>query len=152
MPVSLTELRSDPSQVQDLPLLLIVVGANIEAEVSDRLTAMELAQELEARLESDRSRCVVILTDLWYVNHAHLHGHPVISIGAPEINAATAMLATRTPTMLLADDRYRIHLDPELIDLRCCLWGKGPSATRDAVHVFLKKYADEFIAAIPRSA
>ena len=136
-------------------LLLIVVGASIEAEVTDRPLAYRLQGEIAAAPVgdgavggemNDRGRLTpVVCTDLWYLNTQPLRLRPTIAIGSPESNAATAFLATRMPTALVVEERYRIQLDPEYMEMKACLWGTSDRDTAAAVDVFVDRYLAEFL-------
>src|SRR5688572_24511798 len=87
-------------------LLLIVVGAHLRAELHDRPLTDRLLQAIRARGPA-RLRPVVC-TDVWYLNAPELHARPVIAVGDPSVNAATAYLSNRLPTALLIEDSLRI--------------------------------------------
>jgi hypothetical protein len=123
----------------------IVVGAHIEAELTDRLVANRLRDRMieviAASPDADCSRLhPVVITDLWYLNNQPLRVRPTIAIGRPEVNAATAYLARKVPTALVVEDAYRIQVDPEFIDVHACLWGTSPAATATSAEVFEKRY------------
>ena len=89
--------------------LLIVVGAHLRAEMSDRRIAYGLRDRLLAHVDAwDTPPAVIVCTDLWYLNHDDLRRCPTISIGAPEVNALTAYLADRLDSVLAVDDDERI--------------------------------------------
>jgi hypothetical protein len=136
--------------------ILLVVGAHPRAEAADRPAAYRLRERIEQWLVDSRERldggehtglAPVVLTDLWYVNAVELHTRPAVCLGPPELNAATAWLAVRLPTALMVEERLRIHLDPELIELKVCLWGAGPNGTAAAADVFCERYLTEFLRA-----
>jgi hypothetical protein len=129
----------------------IVVGAHIEAELTDRLVANRLRDRMvEVIAASDDGACnrlhPVVLTDLWYLNNQPLRLRPTIAIGRPEVNAATAYLARKVPTALVVEDAYRIQVDPEFIDVHACLWGTSPAATATAAEVFEKRHLERWLA------
>ena len=129
-------------------MLPIVVGAHPEAEANDRVVGYGLRRKVldwqDATPDVQRLKPVV-MTDLWYLNDDDLRGRPTITVGRPEINAATAWLAGRLPTALVVDAAYRIQLDPELIDLRACIWGRGPRETESGVMCFVARYLGDFL-------
>ena len=90
----------------------------------------------------------LIVTDLWFLNAPPLMERPTISIGDPEVNAVTAWMSTRLPTIMVVDDVLRIQMDPELLDLRACFWGVTQEATETATETFIAKYLPEFLDAV----
>lgn len=129
---------------------LVVVGASIEAERSDRALAHRLRDSIlsfQQLLGPPQPFDILTCTDVWYLNDSSLLAFPAISIGSPETNAATAFLAGRIPTAMMIDQTYRIHLDPELVELRACLWGANPAMTKAAVEVFEQRYLEPFVRA-----
>lgn len=120
----------------------VVVGAHLEAEISDRPLAYALRDRLAARLGADDA--VVVCTDLWYLNEKAMRLRPAITLGRAEINAAAAWLLQRVPTTILVEGRYRVHIDPELVDFDVCLWGPDARGTRDAVAAFEARWLDAY--------
>jgi len=144
---------------EDIEQLFIVVGADLRAEISDRPLAYRLRDRViqwQGQLQDHESAepvtavelaSIVVCTDLWYLNANELMGQPAISIGEPGMNAATAYLANRLPTAMVAEGRFRVHLDPEFIDAHACIWGVDPRATAEAIDVFAERYLDAFMGA-----
>lgn len=135
-------------------LLLIVTGAHLKAERDDRPLAYRLRdviiqwQKTEANGHPQwSSREVLVCSDLWYLNNNDLHHLPVISIGEPGVNAASAYFANRLPEALIIDQTLRVQLDQELIDLKVCIWGVDTQATAAGVDVFVKRYLEDFLTA-----
>ena len=137
-------------------MLLIVVGSTLIAEMRDRPLAYRLREEVERRLDglmsadaaSDAERLLpVVCNDLWYVNARDLASRPVIAIGEPNSNAATALISNRLPPGLVVESSLRIHLDAEFIDLRAAIWGADAEATASAIDLFAQRYLDEFLRA-----
>ncbi len=145
--------RHDPlgERVRELDtvrLLPIVVGAHLEAEITDRPRAGRLREEIRSwpgRREITDPLEPVIVTDLWYLNADDLRRRPTITIGRPEINAVTAHLAGRIPTAFMVEETYRIQLDPEYVDLNVCIWGPDGPTTGAAVERFLERYLAEYL-------
>ena len=136
-------------------LLLIVVGARLEAELTDRALGYRLREQIlrwQERAEGPVSLRPVLCTDLWYLNTQALRLRPTIALGSPDDNAATAYLAARIPTALIVEDCYRIQLDPELIDLNACLWGTSPETTATALDCFSQRYLPQYLAMAHRMA
>lgn len=132
-------------------MIMIVVGAHLRAEVDDRPLAQRLCETMRARIASSASQRrdstlnPVICTDVWYLNNAELHERPVIAIGEPGVNAATAYFCNRLPTALMVENVFRVHLDPEFLEPRACLWGACSASTSAAIDVFVERYLDSFL-------
>lgn len=132
-------------------LLLIVVGANLRAEIADRPLGYRLCERIDAwqnevcaREELARLRPVVC-TDVWYLNNNELMERPTIAIGDPAVNAACAYLSTRLPTAFVIEETLRVHLDPDFIDMQVCMWGASDEATASAVDLFVNRHMDAFL-------
>lgn len=145
------------SPVLDLSqTLLIVVGAHPQAETSDRPLAYGLLQRIRQWLERSASSepmpiRPLVLTDLWYMNHASLQKRPTISLGAPGVNALSAYYWQRRHKVTgpdVADSQMVIQIDPEYIDLRVCVWGRDQALTEAAVTHFSEHYLDTFLRAV----
>lgn len=135
-------------------LMFIVVGTSLIAEVTDRPAAYELRREILEwqqrqgdELDADERLVPVVCADLWYVNQPDLLHRPCISIGSPESNAASAMLALRLPTALRVEGALEVCMDPEHIDPRAVVWGAPEGAIADAVDAFVRRYLDGFLGA-----
>lgn len=131
-------------------LLPVVVGARLEAELFDRPLAYRLLAQIHARratLADAASLRPVVCSDLWYLNDADLQARPAITIGDPDVNAATAFLARRLPTAFVVEGSLRIQLDLEFLDLRACLWGADARATAQCHDLFVERYLDDFLRA-----
>lgn len=131
--------------------LPIVVGAHVRAEVEDRPIAEALRRALDgpARL---RGLAPVVVTDLWYLNTEPLRSQPTVAIGRPEINALSAFLADKLPSVLAVDDRLVVLLDPELADPAACCWGRDAAATAEAVRAFSERWSERFLLAASGAA
>jgi hypothetical protein len=141
--------HDDDDDLDPRRLLLVVVGAHLRAEVDDRPAARRLQRRIahwqEGNLpEGERLRAVVC-TDLWYLNAPELLAQPTISIGRPQLNAATARMAGRLPTVFVVQDALAVQLDPDLAQLRACVWGVDRRATATAVDHFLLKHLERFL-------
>lgn len=129
-------------------IVLIVVGATLDAERFDRPLGYRLREAIlgwRDEQQADIAVDPVVCTDLWYLNDESLHRLPVVAIGDPEVNAATAYLASRLPTAFVIDDTLRVHLDPDFVEPRACLWGASPTATVSAVDLFTERYLEELV-------
>src|SRR5688572_24965151 len=89
-------------------LVAVVVGAHPRAELTDRPIAYHLRDRMAAWLgsagEQAPSLTPLVCSDVWYLNDDELRRRPTVSIGPPESNALTAMLAGRLPSALAVDD------------------------------------------------
>lgn len=137
---------------------LIVVGAHPRAECLDRPLAYRLADRVRAWLgerfpgDAVGGGCQgvlepLVLTDVWYLNDRSMRARPVVSIGGPGVNALTAALADKLPSVFVIDDAMMVQMDPECAELRVCCWGVGPTETAGAVEVFCERYLEEFLRA-----
>ena len=86
-------------------LILIVVGAHLRSEMTDRQLAYRMREsalrsmdQLEAEDDIVDPLTIVVCTDLWYLNHPELMARPTITIGDPERNSASAYLGNKVPT------------------------------------------------------
>ncbi len=129
-------------------LLLIVVGAHLRAEQSDRPLGYRLRESVlrwqAGHPEAEPLR-PVLCTDLWYLSAQELMQQPTISVGAPDLNAVSAMFANRLPTALVVDQSLQVQLDPEFVTLRACVWGVDAHATASGVEIFETRYLDTFL-------
>ena len=151
-------------------LLLIVVGAHLRAEQSDRPLAYRLRERIlrwidgatgadtaenKAKTTADTPPPIpppppallepLVCTDLWYLNNEELIRRPTITIGAPGVNACTAFLTQRLPSVFVIDDTLQVLMDPELTTLHACCWGVDQSATVSAVDLFAERFLDRFL-------
>jgi hypothetical protein len=134
-------------------LMLIIVGAHLEAEMTDRALGYRLRERI-LDWQSAAGRAAppnpVVCCDLWYLNNQPLRLRPAIAIGRPEINAASAFLAARLPSAFMIEQNYCIQLDPEYIDLNACLWGIDARNTVSAVDMFSQRYLGEYLTHVSR--
>ncbi len=129
-------------------LLVVVVGAHLQAELADRPLGYRLRDSIlrwQAGHPEARPLQPILCTDLWYLNAEDLMLRPTISVGAPELNAVSAFFANRLPTALVIDDSLQVQLDPEFVTLRACVWGVNAEATATSVDLFKKRYLDSFL-------
>ena len=133
-------------------LLLIVVGSHPRAEVADRPVAYDLGHRMEqwlgAHAEADPPDLQpLVLSDVWYLNHAELHRRPALSLGGPEVNALSAYFYPRLPRTLEVEQRLVIQVDPQWLDLRAAVWGADGPQTRAAVDLFRQRYMEDYLQA-----
>lgn len=129
-------------------LLVVVVGAHLRAEQSDRPLGYRLRDSIlrwQAAHPDARPLSPVLCSDLWYLNAPELMVRPTISVGAPELNAVSAFFANRLPAALVIDDSLQVQLDPEFVTLRACVWGVDDAATATGVDLFETRYLDAFL-------
>lgn len=104
--------------------ILVVTGSNLRAEYADRPLAYQLQEAIEqTALEQDHQIKTLVISDLWYLNTQCLQNMPMISIGGPGVNAVSAHLYKKLSNALVAENALVIQMDPELKDLRACIWG-----------------------------
>jgi len=135
--------------------LFIVTGSDLRAEINDR----PLAYRLKATIEGQFSQrlwnpSVIVLSDLWYLHAEPLHKSPMISIGGPRVNAVSANLADKLPSVLAVEQKLMIQMDLLWQDLRAIIWGCNRKFTLDALQIFTaRNYLDRFLdAAMTRSS
>jgi hypothetical protein len=134
-------------------LILIVTGAHLRAEATDRPAAYHLrdliAADLARRGHPHRPSAprILVCSDLWYLNNDPLRSRPTISIGGPGVNALTAFLADKLPSAFAIEDLLMVQADLDFPDLIASCWGRDPEATAAAVAAFAERYLDSFLAA-----
>jgi hypothetical protein len=126
----------DRTAVINSQTIILVVGADVAAELLDRPVAARLRDEIDKRGDVTDCRRAIILTDVLWFKDATLHTQPVIAIGGPSSNALTAALAH-------VDDRWEtpegfegsfIQGPPPQITL----WGQESAQVRDHVEAWIK--------------
>lgn len=138
--------------MSDETMILILVGSDLQAERIDRPLGYRLRETMLRWIDEislselvGDARQPELCTDVWYLNNTELHRCPAVSIGTPEVNAATAYLANRLPIAFTIDHTLQVQLDPELVDLRACIWGESAPATGRGVDLFIERYLDAFL-------
>lgn len=129
--------------------IVIVTGAHPRAEAFDRPTAYRLRDQLAAWLgdhgmEPGPSE-LVVCSDVWYLNADDLRDRPVVSIGGPGVNALTAFLADKLPSVLCVTGQYTIQAEPDFERAVAACWGMEPSQTAAAASMFAARYLDAFL-------
>ena len=157
------------------PLVLIVVGAHLRAEMADRPIAYWIRDRvlswLDAKFAVDAAAAaaaadvedadpgqprpghpcrVVVCSDVWYLNDASLRVWPTVSLGGPGVNALSAYLADKLPGLLVVDDVLMVQMDPELSEVTASVWGIDHAATVSAAEAFAERYLDAFMNAAVR--
>lgn len=129
-------------------LVLVVVGAHLQAEVAHRPLGYRLSEEIErwqARTPEAEPLVPLLCTDLWYLNARELMVRPTISIGPPELNAVSAYFANRLPTVFVIEQQLQVQMDPELVGLQACIWGADDRSTAAGVDLFVERFLDSFL-------
>lgn len=132
-------------------IIPIVVGAHLRAELGDRRRAYYVGESIVNWMEQHQipgPPWPLVCSDMWYLNQVELRTRPTICIGQPELNAATASLASSLETVLLEDDAYRIQGDPEYIQLKYCMWGIDDTHTNQCVEQFITNCMPQFLGSI----
>ena len=130
-------------------LVPVVVGGHLRAEIGDRPAAGWLAERLDERLlacSAGLRSCV--LTDVWFLNDDRFRDRPVVSVGAPDVNALTAFLADKLPSVLSQELVYVIQLDLEFESLEAACWGSTHEATAAACELFVDRHMDRYADAL----
>jgi hypothetical protein len=134
-----------------LPHIMIVTGAHLSAEVYDRPLAYRLQSTILRALKDDEvtepHRKAIVCSDVWYLNQNNLRALPTISIGGPSVNALTAYLASRLPSVLAIDNTMIIQLDDRDCPVATC-WGIDASTTAAAIEAFEEKFLDHFLSGV----
>lgn len=127
-------------------LVLVVVGARLEAEVEDRPIAHDVARRMgdlfDAAVAGPPGTVLVTpVTDLWYMHQESLRSLPVVSIGPPEHNALTAWLADKLPSVAAAEGQWVVQMR----DGAAACWGTRRAGTARAARILLDDWADDFV-------
>jgi hypothetical protein len=130
--------------------LLIVTGSTLRAEQADRPLAYKLKETIDELLEKLHPEYpVVVLSDLWYLNSEPLQKIPIISIGGPGVNAASAHLYKRLPNAFVIDNTLVIQMDMTFADYRASIWGTDHQLTVNALEIFVSRgYMEQYLHAI----
>lgn len=134
-------------------LLPIVIGAHINAEITDRPLGDRVARHVRAvrranDLGSDEGLMPIVMTDIWYLNEVDLMLQPAIVIGEPGVNAATAHWATRIPKAFVVDESHQVLMDLEGPDRTACMWGVDPTKTEAATDHFESRYLQVWLESV----
>ena len=136
-------------------LLCIVVGVQLRAELGDRPLAYRLEQDIRTLLDAALGKPAegqppllspVVLSDVYFLNNEDIQSRPAISVGGPAMNAFSAMLVDKLPTVLAIENTLVVQMDLEMDDPRCAVWGMNHIDTVRAVDLFVVKgYLDMFV-------
>jgi hypothetical protein len=133
--------------------VVIVVGAHLLAEKYDRPISASLQQHIACWRDAEGAPSPlkpITCCDLWWFNHSRLRNAPTISIGGPPVNAVTAYLSQRLPTVVRIEDQLTVQVDLDQQDLRAAIWGADEAQTLAAVKLFRSKYLDDYLKAVRR--
>jgi hypothetical protein len=126
--------------------VLIVTGAHLHAELSDRPLAYRLREAMRGRVEGQGGH-VLVCSDVWYMNNEQLRSCPTVSVGAPGVNALSAFLADKLPSAFVVEGKVLVQADPVFEELVACCWGAGDTGTASAVGAFVERYMEGFVEA-----
>jgi len=87
----------------------------------------------------------VVCSDLWYMNNDALRSRPTVSIGGPGVNALSAFLADKLPSVFTIDEELMVQMDPEGGDRVVSCWGIDEEKTGRAIGIFVERYLDGFM-------
>lgn len=125
--------------------ILIVTGAHLAAEASDRPLAYYLREQIGLVRAGEAG--ALVCSDLWYLNHAELRECATVSIGGPTVSALAAYLAPRLPSVLAVDGVYMVQMDVEGERPVASCWGSDEDGTAAAVQAFVERHMEEFLEA-----
>lgn len=132
--------------------ILIVTGAHLHAEITDRPIAYALrsrVMETLVRLREAPARDdqVVVCSDVWYLNTDSLRACSVISIGGPGVNALTAYLGDKIPSAVAIEGEFVVQYDVSTHEPIAACWGASDRGTRTAVDAFAARFLEPFVRA-----
>lgn len=134
------------------PLIVIVTGSHLSAEVYDRPLAYKVREAIVRRLRDDEvddaHLRVVVCSDVWYLNQDHLRSLPTISVGGPGVSALSAYLADRLPSVLAVDGVMIVQMDVSDGVAVASVWGVDASSTAAAVEAFEERWLDAFLGSV----
>ena len=130
----------------------IVVGASVRAELEDRAAAYSLQAAAERELSRRLGPAmggwrVVVLTDVWYLNHEDLRPCPTIAVGGPGNCALSAAWIGALPEAMSIEDVLAVHARPDFSEPAAVCWGVDGPATRSAAELFAERYLERFAGA-----
>lgn len=126
--------------------ILIVVGASLAPDASDRVSAEALRQEIDRRGLGSLYRRAVVVTDQSWFESELLHQSPTIAVGGPGVNSVSEEFAGQLLTVWTADERVVVQLDQGPAGRRALLWGVDAAATAEAVAAFVERgWLSEFL-------
>ena len=134
------------------PLVVIVTGSHLSAELCDRPQAYRVRDRIVRRLTdeevNDAHLRVVVCSDVWYLNQDHLRTLPTISVGGPSVSALSAYLADRLPSAMAVDGVMMVQMDTNDGIPVASVWGIDAQSTASAVDAFIERHLDQFMDAM----
>lgn len=119
--------------------IFLVTGSDLIAEQKDRPLAYYLKNHIDRYGGQEKSKCGIVVSDLWYLANEPVQGHPTISVGGPAVNKLSRQYWHRLPVALAVDNVFVIQEDVTGQDLRAAIWGMDHETTREAVQTFYQK-------------
>ncbi|MFG0273520.1 MAG: hypothetical protein ACF8QF_00520 [Phycisphaerales bacterium] len=108
----------------------------------------EMLRRLEGRFPDGSPLDVIVCSDVWRLNDESLNTVPTVSIGGPGVNAYSAYLGDKLPSVFVIEDRLIVQADLEWEDLIACCWGMDHALTVQAVEAFMDRYLDDYLDAV----
>lgn len=148
------------TSIEERARVLIVVGAHLRAEAMDRPLAYLLREKVLGWLrqnvtppekEGPVDSRVVVCSDVWYMNQESLRGKATISVGGPEVNAFTAYVASRLPSLLAVEGKLIVQGEASFEPAVVAVWGSHAEQTGRAVAAFEQRYLDAFLRTVMRA-
>ncbi len=119
--------------------IFLVTGSDLVAEQKDRPLAYFLKTHVDRYGGQEKSRCGIVVSDLWYLANEQVQSYPTISVGGPAVNNLSRQYWHRLPVALAVDNVFVIQEDVTGEDLRAAVWGMDFETTREAVQTFYQK-------------
>jgi len=119
--------------------IFLVTGSDLVAEQKDRPLAYFLKTHVDRYGGQEKSRCGIVVSDLWYLANDSVKTYPTISVGGPAVNNLSRQYWHRLPVALAVDNVFVIQEDVTGEDLRAAVWGMDFETTREAVQTFYQK-------------
>lgn len=144
-------------EMEEHARILIVTGAHLRAEALDRPLAYLLREKVIAWLRQNTpppakegavDARVVVCSDIWYMNQDALRAKPTISVGGPEVNAFTAYVASRLPSLFAVEAKLIVQGEPSFEPPIVAVWGAHAEQTGRAMAAFEQRYLDAFLRAV----
>ncbi len=117
--------------------IIVVVGSDERAQLSDRPLGYRLKAEVDRRGDGQAYRRAVVMTDAAYFESGRFEQNPTIAIGGPGVNGLSGRFSNELPTVFNQEDRVFVQADFEGDPKRATLWGVDAAATSSAVDAFI---------------
>ena len=139
----LTIATCDPQNLSMQDELRRFLGFEIRLLVA---TESQIDKAINKYYSEETDSIESIITEL--ENDEALMQQPVIAIGDPGVNAASAYFATRLPAVYAVENACQVLLDSELLETRVCLWGVNDASTAAAIEYFEQKWLEPYLDAV----